>query len=28
MYGATMKSIRKQKGLTQKELYTGVVSNS
>lgn len=28
MYGATMKSIRKQKGLTQKELYTGVVSKS
>ncbi|MBO0960876.1 helix-turn-helix transcriptional regulator [Neobacillus sp. MM2021_6] len=28
MYGATMKSIRKQKGLSQKELYTGVVSKS
>ncbi|NRD78499.1 helix-turn-helix transcriptional regulator [Bacillus sp. BRMEA1] len=28
MYGATMKSIRKQKGLTQKEVYSGVVSKS
>ncbi|QQZ09006.1 helix-turn-helix domain-containing protein [Heyndrickxia vini] len=28
MYGATLKNIRKQKGLTQKEVYTGVVSKS
>ncbi|WP_312470366.1 helix-turn-helix transcriptional regulator [Neobacillus sp.] len=28
MYGATMKNLRKQKGLTQKEIYTGVVSKS